>query len=122
MGLWQLCAGQLASADLADAHARLPMVRPEAVGTSPDECRATHNKYTFVVPGVEEDDRGDVAQLFGGCIFWLASLACGICGMGGGEEGRFKRDVLSAHNLGIRLVREGEVGCAVEHPGQRAAG
>jgi len=96
LGVWISCR-QLASVDLAFAHAGLPTLRSETGRTSPHErpvaCRQ-HGPSFFMV---ELNDRGHVAQCLCGRAICLASLTCGIRGLGRGTQRRPERMLLDGH-------------------------
>ena len=77
----------LGAADVVVAHAGLPALRFESLGTSSDQCAAARRQHRAGLSVAATDDRGDVAEPVGGGVVWVASAACGIGGLGGGTQG-----------------------------------
>ena len=88
MGFLESRGLQLASLDDVVPHVGLSTIRFESLGTSPDQrvvaCRQRR-------PGLSVSSlhhRGDLAEPVGGDVVWVAPVARGIGGLGGGAQGR----------------------------------
>ncbi len=75
LGISNLDRQQLASHHLAFPHAGLPVLRSEAVWTSPHEPVIAYPQLLAVIPDPEADDRHRVAEFFG----WPCCLAYTRC-------------------------------------------
>ena len=105
LGLHHRPCRQLASADLALPHARLPALWPWARRASSDQRPAARRHGGPPVPGPAADDRRSVAQRLRGGRVCHPSAAGGVGGLGGRAERRPQRPVLHADPRGLRRLR-----------------
>ena len=93
------------SVDDPVAHGGLADLRTKRRRTSSDECPAPRRKRHPPVPRSAGHDRGRLAQRVCGGGVRCSSVARGIGGVGGGAQGRVKRVVFHAHDLGVCALR-----------------
>src|SRR5256885_1234087 len=74
---------QLASADMDVAHAGLPNLWTERRRTSRNERSLSSRQHAIVIFSSAENDWSAVAKRAGGSLVRVASIACGIGGVGG---------------------------------------
>src|SRR5207249_3538883 len=95
---------QLASADVAVTHDGLPVLWTEARPASSGQREFSHHQFGAAVIGVAADDGRVVAQRGGGGAVCVASVACGIGGVGGGTQRRSQHAVLDADTVDVCAV------------------
>ncbi len=115
MGFHDLLRQQLASANVALAHTRLRDLRVEASWTPSHEPAAAHRQLRAGVSRPEPYDPRNLAKRGCGSVICLASVACGIRGVGGRTEGCVERVFLAADTGGVHKVRR-----RVQGPNPRA--
>ena len=95
----------LASLDLGFTHAGLPALRPEALGSPPDQCAAPRRQYSAGLLRIHEDDRGFLAVCGPGCALLCPPTPSGHRGLGCGAQESAKHPFLAADDLGLRALR-----------------
>ena len=108
MGVHQHSCQQLASGDLAVAHAGLPALRREAGGTPPHQPALSRRQRGAAVRFAQAPDGRVLAQCLGGGALCPAPAACGIGGLGVGAQGCAERVLLHADAVGVCGVCKGE--------------
>src|ERR1039458_5018889 len=86
MGLLQPGLLHVASADGFVSHVGLPVFRVEALGPSPDKRLAACAQHDAGIVAASPSDRCDLAKPVGGGVVWMAPVAGGIGGLGGGAQ------------------------------------
>src|ERR1035437_420436 len=105
MGFSDDLCQQLASADVAVTHARRGIVWFRAVRAAFDERAFARRQHGAVVSVIETIDGRALAERLCGGTVWIASVACGIGGVGVGTQGRVERIVFHADAADVCAVR-----------------
>jgi len=101
----QLCS-ELASIDVAVAHARLQVVRPQPDRPSFNKSAAAHPKYPAAVCGTEGDDGHFVAKRFCRGTICSSPAARRIRGVGRRAKRRTKYLLLVSYNGSLSALHQ----------------